>query len=175
MSWLAAGASLDKSAKDKAAAEEQAKRDAVGKLKSRPAAISRETGVLEATLKEYLDGEVRGHGKEKGKSVPQQYVLATMETLVREVLGRPANSGEGQLEIKPKMVTTFVLNKTEVQKYVAHKDKVQLHADKGQRMTELLRILRYLDPSAQEASRAGHGWPHRQTHPVARRDVHVDA
>ena len=54
MSWLAAGASLDKSAKDKAAAEEQAKRDAVGKLKSRPAAISRETGVLEATLKEYL-------------------------------------------------------------------------------------------------------------------------
>lgn len=94
---------------------------------------------------------------------------------MREVLGRPANSGEGQLEIKPKMVTTFVLNKTEVQKYVAHKDKVQLHADKGQRMTELLRILRYLDPSAQEASRAGHGWPHRQTHPVARRDVHVDA
>ena len=175
MSWLAAGASLDKSAKDKAAAEEQAKRDAVGKLKSRPAAISRETGVLEATLKEYLDGEVRGHGKEKGKSVPEQYVLATMETLVREVLGRPANSGEGQPEIKPKMVKTFMLNKAEVQKYVGHKDKVQLHADKGPRMASPHPERRYLDPSAQEASRAGHGWPHRQTHPVARRDVHVDA
>ena len=43
------------------------------------------------------------------ESVPQQYVLATMETLVREVLGRPANSGEGQLEIKDAEPSIFFL------------------------------------------------------------------
>ena len=51
-------------------------------------------------------------------------------------------SGAGREEIKPKLVTTFKQNSSEVAKYVAARDKAQLYKDKGKQMISLSAQLR---------------------------------
>ena len=67
-----------------------------------------------------------------------QQMLAKMESVVVDVVGREKDEAAGRAVIKPKLLTTFELTTAEVSKYTAAEDKAQQYADKGRRMEELL-------------------------------------
>ena len=121
-----------------AAQEEKARREAVGVLKERPGKIPREKGGLDALLTRYLNKTIGQYEKQKGVPEPMQQMLAKMESVVVDVVGREKDEAAGRAVIKPKLLTTFELTTAEVSKYTAAEDKAQQYADKGRRMEELL-------------------------------------
>ena len=100
----------------------------LGSLAKRPAALKRAEGDLFSVLDRYLDNSISTSDK-RSRVTEERDLLAMMETMTKEVLGRPkANSRD---EIKPSLSTTLALRKAEVQKWVTVTDKVQLYAEKG--------------------------------------------
>ena len=129
--WMASVTATQKSAAAEEAAKETAKLDAIGVLAKRPASIPRGERGLRILLARYLDGSMSQSEKKKGVSAEQQHLLKRMEEITVDIVGREKDEGTGLTEIKPKLVTTFNLRKSEVAKLAAMKDKVQLHEEKG--------------------------------------------
>tara|TARA_B110001452_G_scaffold140919_1_gene117166 strand:- start:726 stop:2438 length:1713 start_codon:yes stop_codon:yes gene_type:complete len=127
----------------KATAEpkEQAQRQSIGSLASRPSKIPREDGGLMALLQGYLAKTMSPSAKKSGVPEVLQQMLSKMEDITRAVLGRAKDVDAGQAEIVAKYATTLQQNTSEVSKFSARKDLVQLHVESGSRMQTLADIL----------------------------------
>ena len=78
----------------------------LGSLAKRPAALKRAEGDLFSVLDRYLDNSISTSDK-RSRVTEERDLLAMMETMTKEVLGRPkANSRD---EIKPSLSTTLAL------------------------------------------------------------------
>jgi hypothetical protein len=141
-SWMTAQAQAAQSASSAAAAQQTAKLQSIGRLTARSSKIPRKAGELTPLLDGYLDGTTGQYQRQKGVPESMQHLLSRMQWAVEHVLGREEYEQLGRAEIKPKLVSTFKLNSSEVANYAKQKDLVQLHQDKGKQMAQLAEQLR---------------------------------
>ena len=109
----------------------------LGALMKRPAALMRGEGELLAVLHRYLDNSISTSDKRK-RCTEERDILAVKEDITREVVGRSADPALGRDEIKPSLVKSFELVRSEVGNWrTKHPDKVQLYKDKHARMEQV--------------------------------------
>ena len=119
-----------------AAAAPQKQGPKLGGLARRPVELKRGRGELLTILDCYLDGTISTADK-RSRCPEERDVLALMEDITNEVIGRPKDAEAGRKEIKPKLQKTLNDMKSEVKNWREKADKVQLYNDKQQRMAEV--------------------------------------
>jgi hypothetical protein len=99
--------------------------------------VGRGTGELLAVLDRYLDQCISTSDK-RSRVVEERDLLATMEDITNEVIGRPADGALGRTKIEPSLVKSYELINAEVGNWrTKFPDKVQLYKDKQTRMEQL--------------------------------------
>jgi hypothetical protein len=120
-SWMTAQAQTAQSASSAAAAQQTAKLQSIGRLTARSSKIPRKAGELTPLLDGYLDGTTGQYQRQKGVPESMQHLLSRMQWTVEHVLGREEDEQLGRAEIKPKLVSTFKLNSSEVANYAKNR------------------------------------------------------
>ena len=99
--------------------------------------LKRGEGELFAELTKYLDGTISTSDK-RSRAAEERDLLAKMEDVTREVLGRPKDERMSRVEIKPSLgrcLPPVNLRKSEVDNWRAKwKDKIELYKQKETRM-----------------------------------------
>ena len=132
-SWMSSVAAAAAASASAAAAKEKEELEKIGVLKKRPAEIPRAEGGLLKTLASYIDKSLDQSAKKKGHGQEVQHLLSRMKVLTDDVVGQEKDVANDVAEVKPKLLSTFNLRRSEIDKLkeLAKKDKVQLHVDKG--------------------------------------------
>ena len=108
----------------------------LGGLQRRPEDLKRGRGDLLTILDRYLD-ETIATARKRSRCPEERDMLAMMEVITKEVIGRPADRDAGRKEITPKLQKTLDDMKSEVKNWHTTEDKVQLYSDKLRRMEEV--------------------------------------
>jgi hypothetical protein len=90
-----------------------------------------------AVLDRYLDESISTSDKRK-RVVEERDLLAVMEDITKEVIGRPADDGLGRTKIQPSLVKSYDLVNSEIGSWrTKFPDKAQLYKEKQARMEQL--------------------------------------
>ena len=72
----------------------------LGALKQRPAALKKDEGEIFAVLERYLDNTIPTVEK-RSRCAEELDILSIMESVTKEVLGRPKDDAKSRAELKP--------------------------------------------------------------------------
>eukprot|EP00966_Prymnesium_polylepis_P063890 1482030-Prymnesium_polylepis.1 len=85
-------------------------------MAKRPSTLLRGSGELLVVLDRYLDASISTSDKRK-RVVKERDLLATMEDITNEVLGRPADDSIGRTKKSPTLVKSYDLINAEVENW----------------------------------------------------------
>jgi hypothetical protein len=109
----------------------------LGAMAKRSKQLKRGDGELFSVLDKYLDGAISTSDK-RARVTEERDLLAKMEDVTRDVLGREADESMQRNELKASLRTTYELRKQEVYNWDKKwSDKAQLHKEKETRMMQV--------------------------------------